>query len=99
MFETEESAIGTTQLQDAISLYGDAIKRLELSHQDQRLYFDMLIDSFGWEMGSYGYVRTVVESAIANVCTALEDYHYLIQHFQNSSYARANELISRTMTV
>lgn len=94
MFETEESLMGTPQLQDAISMYADAVTQLELSHQNKRLYFDLLLDALSWDMGAYGSVRTVVENALATLCTVLEDYHYLIQHFQNSNYARANELIA-----
>lgn len=94
MFETEEFIIGTPQLQHAISLYADAVSQLELSHQDKRLYFDLMLDALSWEMGAYGSIRTAVENAIATLCTIPEDYHYLIQQFQNSNYARANELIA-----
>ncbi|MEW5858984.1 MAG: hypothetical protein AB1861_16635 [Cyanobacteriota bacterium] len=94
VFENGDFLIGTPQIEEAIGLYGEAVSKLELTHQDKRPHFDALIDALSWSMCGYGNVTDAIEDALDTICSVPEDYRYLIQQFQSSDYARSSDLIA-----
>lgn len=94
MFEEEELAIGTQQLESVIGLYAEAVAKLAQSSLEKQPYLDSLIDALTWEMSGYGDVSDAIENAIATLATTAEDCQYIIAQLQKTEYARRAELIA-----
>lgn len=95
VFEEGEFFIGTPQIEEAICLYGEAVTKLDLPHQQKHNYFDVLIDALSWAICGYGEVTEAIEEALDKICTVPEDFRYLIQKFENSDYERSSDLIAQ----
>ncbi len=90
----EEYPVGTAQIEQAIGLYGEAVGKLELAHQEKRPYFDSLIEALAWYMCDYGEVTDALKKALDALCKAPEDYHYLIGQLEGSDYEEAEDWVA-----
>jgi uncharacterized Zn finger protein len=90
----EDYAIGTEQIEEAAALYAEAVGKLGLAHKEVRPYFDSLVGALGWDMCSYGEVSQAIKNALEAICTAPEDYLYLISKLKRSHHPEANDWVA-----
>ena len=71
--------IGTMNLEDALRVYGEAVREVRISFEDKKAHVDWLFQVFDWEMNNYGEITNAVKEAINHFVIEPEDYTYLLE--------------------
>ncbi len=90
----EEYPIGTDQIEEAIGLYAEAARELNLPEEGKHPFLDSLVSVLGWEMAEYGNIIEALKGSLDAICKDREDYIYLIGRLQKSDHLQAPDWIA-----
>ncbi|MBX7222040.1 MAG: SWIM zinc finger family protein [Blastocatellia bacterium] len=81
----ESHNLSTTQIEMAIEIYAKAVNALQLPSAEKKPYFDTVLTALSWDMCGYGGADGTLKKALDTMCTAPDDYRYLIQKLKKDT--------------